>query len=240
MKKAKMVVLVIILAISIISCIGSTKTKNEKIAAKTDIELLNTLTRFMDHDRVVIDRSGLKENFFPLLDLGPRDSVLQAKFGINTDGRWIMFIIRKISRTGETTGLFEVTFYTERHRLTKEGTLIFFEAKNGKTYGVIPDNDFNRIINIYDLARGDYLVNDQSGRVTYSLNLADSLRHSSNHTAGNLINAGKTIGIILEEHLESLEKANKAGKNYRNDAINTHKAFQEMDPKYQYKIFFCE
>lgn len=180
-------------------------------APRVDVELLEQLTRCVDHNFIIVDRVCLKENFFPLLGLGAKDSVLQAEFGLNTDGRWFSMTIRKTSRSGGTVGLFKLTFYTERHRQTKDGNLIFFEAKSGDTYGKVP-NDYIGVMSIYDLAKGDYLVNDKNGKVVGSLTLPDSQHWSVDHTLANLINAGKTVGYILEEHLGTMERLGQGCK----------------------------
>ena len=204
---------------------------------RNDIELVKQLTRCVDHNRVVIDRGCLKDSFFPLLSLGEQDRVMQATFGFNTDGRWFQMTIRKVSRGGGTVGLYELTFYTERHRGTADGDLIFFDARGGFVYGKIP-NDHTGVMSIYDLARGNYLVNDENGKVVDSLTLTGSQRWSRDHTLANLLNAGKTIGSVLEGYLETIEQSGKGGLKYTQSAMRRHSSFGGMDHKDRLKITF--
>jgi hypothetical protein len=94
------------------------------------------------------------------------------------------------------------------------------------------------VVDIYDLGRGDYLVNDDRGRTVNSLSLPDSKHRLPDYTTSNLINAGKTIGNILEERLQSLEDAGKGGKEYSKEAAD--RFFSDMSDlkKNQFVVWF--
>jgi len=165
---------------------------------------------------------NVKKSLFPNLrfpefvgELPP--SPEYATFGRNTDGRFLMFQVRKASHSGKTVGYFEVVFFVEKTRNNSVLWDVYFRSALGQVYGNLK-NDRSGVIDIYDIVLGDYLVNDDNGKVIKSLSLPESELWSPRHTTSNLINSGKTVGQIIGEHLETLEKNGKGGRAYSEQA----------------------
>lgn len=210
---------------------------------RADVMLLKYLTLGVSSDQVVVNKQYLKQIFFPHLGLSAGDEIIDGAFGTNTDGRYFMLTIRKVSSSGNTNGLFEVAFNTERHVSESDTPGLYrvsFRVSGGHAFGSIALKTYPELISIYDLALGRYLVNDKNGKTVDSLQIPESEYWSPEHTASNLINAGKTIGGIIEEHLEALESTGKGGKVYSDDAMRTYSTFSGMDPEGKFKVYFKE
>lgn len=211
---------------------------NQDVSQRKDIELLNKLTQYVDHGKVIVDREGLKNNFFPLLGLGEKDKVVKGEFGSNGYGRHFSLVIRKVSRSGETASFFEVDFYSERHRLVDEGRLLFFEARDGAIYGKIPD-DWVGVVTIYDLRERHYLASDNGGKALHSFDVPFSKVWTKEYSLTALFNAGKTIGTILEEILATIEGSERSGgAKYTESSEYRYGKFEKLKNKNRHMIIF--
>src|SRR3990167_4287154 len=71
------------------------------------IELVKQLSLCVDMGIIGVDADCVRNEFFPLLGLNKNDRVLYGRFGVNTDGRWFGFIVKKVSSTGKTSSFFD-------------------------------------------------------------------------------------------------------------------------------------
>src|SRR3989344_4185187 len=131
-------------------------------------ELIKRLSMCVDGNRVIVDKQCLRRTFFSDIRLTSGE-VIGGQFGFNSSGSFFSFTVLKRSVSGGTDGLFEVSFYLERYISNENGTHnSIFEARNGSLFGLAP-HDYSGLIAIYDLASGDYLVNNDDGKTVGSL-----------------------------------------------------------------------
>ncbi len=189
-----------------------------------ELALIDTLTRCVDTWSMGVNAKCMKEKVLPALGLKSGD-VLWGEWGLNSDGRFFSLVVRHTSTSKKTKSLFEVTLYIQRH----DRGQITFEAHDGHHYGTVETKD--SLINIYDLGRGDSLVDDNAGNVVNSLSRADRSKYG--HGIGGLLFRGKTVGTILVERLNALEKQGQGGPQYWKDAMWRHQAFEEMGKEHR-------
>ncbi len=226
----------IILVVVSLTFSSGTYSANAEVSA--EVELIKRLSSCVDQNRVVVDNGCLRTTFFPRLGLGPKGRVERGQIGFNSDSRFFSFLVRETSLSGGTTGLFEVTFYLERHVGLEGGThRSTFEARSGHLYGTIP-HDHTGLLSLYDLANGDHLVSDNHGKTVGSMDLELDKRWSADHTAARLVNSGKWIGFILRERLETVERSGKGGHAYLESAEDRHRTFDNMDSKHRLQFLF--
>jgi len=190
--------------------------EKKTLAQNKEVELIRVLSIYVDYKSQTINKEGLQEEFFKHLGLNPKGEVLVGYFGLNTNGNFFMFVVKKRSRSGKTTGLFEIVLYLKESDYNrKPNDPPTFEAKNGKVSGALPKK---AIITIYDLSYGNYQEK-----------VIESATDFDYPTTSELINEGKNIGQILIEYLEKIEKSHIGGRRYYREAMERHKCFEDMD-----------
>ena len=210
-----------IMVSSLLILLAACKKEEKPYSATTpipeaaDVKLLKELSLCASSDYGTVDKDCLQKNFRPLLGLGPKDELLyDGGFGVNTDGRYFTMHVRKASVSGKTSGTFTLSFYIELHEdnpVSSGNSCTSFRASKGLAFGA-PRNDYRGLLVISDLNRGnDSLVSGDNGEVSSFFRLwktghRDGELWSPKHTASNLINSGKTIGEIIGEYLEYIEK----------------------------------
>lgn len=203
------------------------------------LELVKKLSLCVDLNFVGVGTDCVKKEFLPLLGLGKNDSVLYGQMGMNSDGRWFWFKVKKVSASGKTASIFDVTFDFERtislrnHNNERiDGTA--FTIAHGKLYGKIPANDTG-IVSIYDLGRGYFLTEDPNGNVAMDIGLEKTNGH---YGADSLLQKGRTVGSLMEERLTSLEKSGKGGPVYFKEAERRFNSEGSPEQKYWHKFYF--
>lgn len=178
-----------------------------------EVKLLNTLTLCVGTYDHSVDKECLKRDFYPLLGLTDNDRVIAGYFGINMDGNFFSFSIEKESSSRKTIGLFDAVFYTRLEMYRGENTYsIWALSANGQVKTIdgdpVTDKDgLLDLVNIYDVIRQDYVIDDGQGRVGLMVK-----RHGTVLKAfriAPLIDAGKKVGAIMTEHLDALERSDK-------------------------------
>jgi len=201
------------------------------------LELVKKLSLCVDTRMIGVGVDCIRKDFFPLLGLEENDRVLFGQMGMNSDGRYFSFTVVKESPSGKTTSIFGVSFVFERtaHPRANEEALwkTLFEINNGTLYGKIPARD-GGLVDIYDYGRGFYLTEDQQGNVAMDIGLEKNPYSS----ADSLLQKGKTVGALMKERLQSLEKVGKGGPAYFNVTVWGLQSEVKPDPDWKHWMKF--
>ncbi|OGZ07095.1 MAG: hypothetical protein A2942_02325 [Candidatus Lloydbacteria bacterium RIFCSPLOWO2_01_FULL_50_20] len=215
------------------AAVAPTQASQENVA----LELVKKLSLCVNTRMIGVSADCVRKDFFPLLGLEENDRVPFGQMGMNSDGRYFSFTVVKTSPSRKTTSIFGITFAFERTanpRANEEALWkTLFEINDGTLYGKIPANDVG-LVHIYDYGRGFYLTEDQRGNVAMDIELEKNPYFS----ADSLLQKGKTVGALMKERLQSLEKAGKGGPAYFNVAAWGLQSEVKPDPDWKHWMKF--